>query len=638
MGFSGSATPFWSDEMKTLELLAPARNLETARAAIDAGADALYIGGPAYSARANAHNPLSDIASVIEYAHTFGVRVYITLNTLLTDEELPRVEKLMHDLYDLGVDAFIIQDPGILTLDVPPIPLFASTQFFIATPQKALFLEELGFKRLILERNLSLAEIQAIRQATTVDLEAFVHGAICISYSGQCYLSYALGGRSGNRGQCAQPCRLSYQLLDRYHNPIGRPRYWLSPKDLCHIDNLEALIDAGITSFKIEGRLKDKTYVTNVVSAYRERLDSIIASRGYQRSSPGTITRAFSPHLARSFNRGMTSYWLHGRENTHESVLSLFTQKSIGEEIGVVTFANHHFFLLDRPHDLAAGDGICFFDHHKHLQGSRINSVKEGKIFAEGSAYIRKGYTIYRNHNEAFSRLLESHPPQRTLSITIRVEETPQGLCLSATDPTGITVSLQVACDKTPAEKPEQATEVCIRQLSRLGNTPYRATHVEIDWRTPLFLPIAQLNEWRRQLIETLHRTRLSSYRRQVSSHTLPEKLPHPFSPPHTDYRLNVLNSQSLRLYRSYGIEPTQSAAESGLDLTGCPVMTTKTCLRLELGLCEKYPTYPGSRSEIPPTPLLEPLYLSTQYTLLRLEFDCEACEMRVILLSHTMR
>ncbi|MFN3659925.1 MAG: peptidase U32 family protein, partial [Brevinematales bacterium] len=529
--------------MKTLELLAPAKDLETAKAAIDAGADAIYMGGPAYSARAQAHNTTDDITSAVEYAHTFSARVYVTLNTLLFDEELPAVEKMIHELYQRGIDALIIQDMGILSLDLPPLPLFVSTQCHITTPEKARFLEDLGFQRLILERSLSLHEIHAIRKATSLELEAFVHGAICISYSGQCYLSYALGGRSGNRGECAQPCRLSYQLLDRYHNPIGHPRYWLSPKDLSLIDHLESLIDAGITSFKIEGRLKDKTYVTNVVSAYREVLDTIIAKKGYAKASSGNISRSFVPNLSKSFNRGMTSYWLHGREKKSTSVLSLYTQKSIGEFLGIVFFANHQFFLLDREHHLTAGDGICYFDKNKNLHGTRINIVKDGKIFPEVGKFIRKGYPIYRNHDEKFSHLLQTHPPKRTIPITITVEETSAGLCLFATDPAGISAFLDIACTKTLAENPELATENLTRQLSRLGNTPYQISSVEIHWQNPLFFPMSQINQWRRELIEKLHTTRLSNYHRLLFTHHLPEKLSFSFSPSFVDYRLNVLNS-----------------------------------------------------------------------------------------------
>ncbi|MFN4217142.1 MAG: peptidase U32 family protein [Brevinematales bacterium] len=625
--------------MKTLELLAPARDLETAKAAIDAGADAIYMGGPAYSARAQAHNSIEDITSAVEYAHTFSVRVYVTLNTLLFDEELPAVEKMIHELYQRGIDALIIQDMGILSLDLPPLPLFASTQCHITKPEKARFLQELGFQRLILERSLSLTEIHAIREATSLELEAFVHGAICISYSGQCYLSYALGGRSGNRGECAQPCRLSYQLLDRYHNPIGHPRYWLSPKDLSLIDHLESLIEAGITSFKIEGRLKDRTYVTNVVSAYREALDTIIAKKGYTKASSGNISRSFISNLSKSFNRGMTSYWLHGREKKSASVLSLYTQKSIGEFIGIVTFANHQFFLLDREHHLTASDGICYFDKNKNLQGTRINTVKDGKIFPEVGKFIRKGYPIYRNHDAEFSHLLQTHPPKRTIPITITVEETAAGLLLSATDPAGFTAFLDITCAKTLAENPELATENLTRQLSRLGNTPYQISSVEIHWQNPLFFPVSQINQWRRELIDKLHTTRLSHYHRLLLPHHLPEKLSFAFSPPFVDYRLNVLNSRAFSLYTSYNIQPSEMGAEKGLDMTGKVVMTTKTCLKLELGLCERFPPYHDDRVEIPPhTKPLEPLYLSTSQTLLRLEFDCQACEMRIILISHKKR
>ncbi len=624
--------------MRELELLAPAKDLATATAAIDAGADAVYIGGPAYSARMNAHNSLEDIAEVIQYAHGFHVRVYVTINTLLFDDELSEVEKLIHQLYEVGADALIIQDMGILMLDLPSIPLFASTQCHITTPEKARFLEELGFKRLILERSLSLAEIKAIREVTTVELEAFVHGAICISYSGQCYLSYALGGRSGNRGQCAQPCRLSYQLLDRYQNPIGRPRYWLSPRDMCQIDNLEALVDAGVTSFKIEGRLKEVDYVTNVVAAYRQKLDEIRVKRGYPLKD--TVELGFQPQLAKSFNRGFTSYWILGREKTKESVLSLSTQKSIGEYIGDVSFANKHFFLLDREHNIVAGDGICYFDWQKNLQGARVNTVKDGKIFSDGASFIRKGYKIYRNHDEAFTRFIKSHPPKRIILVSLLLEELPYGISLTVTDVTGLSVRQEFSCDKTYAENPDQATEVVSRQLGKLGNTPYRLRELVLRWEKPLFIPVGRLNEWRRQVIEAFHQERIRSFPRLESEHVLPESMTTPLAGMEWDFRLNVLNEKARLLYERYGFRVHERGAESGLDLTGRRVMTTRTCLRLELGLCDRYPHYEGQGKEFlkaSPKPL-EPLYLATQYTLLRLEFDCQCCEMHVYLVSHNKR
>ncbi|URA09210.1 peptidase U32 family protein [Thermospira aquatica] len=624
--------------MRNIELLAPAKDVVTAKAAIDAGADAVYIGGPAYSARMNAHNSLEDIAEVIHYAHGFHVRVYVTINTLLFDDELPVVEKLIHQLYEMGVDALIVQDMGILMLDLPPVPLFASTQCHITTPEKARFLEEVGFKRLILERNLSLSEIQAIREATTVELEAFVHGAICISYSGQCYLSYALGGRSGNRGQCAQPCRLSYQLFDRYHNPLGKPRYWLSPRDMCQIENLEALVDAGVTSFKIEGRLKDADYVTNVVAAYRQKLDEIRAKRGYPVRD--TVEFGFQPELVKSFNRGFTSYWLQGKEKTTESVLSLYTQKSIGEYLGEVTFVNKSFFLLDRPHNVVAGDGICYFDWQKNLQGARVNTVKDGKIFSDGVAFIRRGYKIYRNHDEAFTRFLETHPPKRFVFVSFLLEELLHGVALTVTDESGLSVREDFPCEKNYAENPIQATEVISRQLGKLGNTPYRLKEFIFRWEKPLFIPIGVLNEWRRQMIHALHQQRIQSFTREEKRNVLPESITTPLADHEWDFRLNVLNEKARLFYEKYGFRVKEWGAEKGKDLTNCLVMTTRTCIRLELGLCERYTHYEGQGKECLkgiPEPL-EPLYLATRYTLLRLEFDCQMCEMRVYLVSHTKR
>ena len=621
--------------MKTIELLAPARDVETAIAAIQSGADAVYVGGPSHSARAAAHNSLDDIARIREFAHTFGARVYLAVNTLIYDNEFDAIQRILWDAYERGVDALIVQDYGILTLDLPPLPLFASTQMTITTPEKARFLQELGFKRLILERALSLEEIRAIREATTIDLEAFVHGAICISYSGQCYLSYALGGRSGNRGECAQPCRLSYQMLDRNQNPLGHPRYWLSPKDMAQIDHLEELINAGVTSFKIEGRLKDVAYVTNVVSAYRQSLDAILSKRGWKKASLGEIEHTFVPNISRSFNRGFTSYWLKGKKNATTSVLSLYTQKSIGEYIGEIVFANKHFFVLDREHDLGPGDGICYFDERKQLQGTRINSVNDGKVFPDVGAFLRKGYAIYRNHHEQFEKFLRTHPPRRFIHITINVRETASGVEVQACDEQGISATVGMELQKQYAKNPQLLSQTWENQLAKLNATPYRLKQISFQWEAPLFAPVATINELRRQLIERLHKTRLEGFVREEVKLTLPKQIELPLSQEEWDFSLNVVNQRAKQLLEQYGFQIKEMGAETGLDLTTRRVMKTRICLRMEVGLCPRYQQYKGTT--LPP-PVLEPIYLSTKYTLLRLEFDCEKCEMSIILVSHKIR
>jgi len=418
------------------ELLAPAQNLECGLAAIDAGADAVYIGAARFGARAKAGNSLADIEALAQHAHTYWARVYVTLNTLLYDDELPQAVRLAHQLHDIGVDALIIQDVGLLECDLPPIPLIASTQMHNHTPERVAFLEAVGFRRVILARELSLAQIKAIRQATTIELETFVHGALCVSYSGQCLMSYAIGGRSGNRGECAQPCRRVHSLVDGNGAVIVKDRHLLSLRDFNLSAHLGDLLDAGVTSFKIEGRLKEKTYVVNVVSAYRRALDRELAARDLAKSSSGRSSVDFTPDLNKTFNRGYTTYYLHGRA---EPPGSIDTPKMVGEVVGeVVAVDRRSFRLAPGATELRNGDGLCFFDAEGVLQGTVVNAVNGSTITPNSMEHIRKGTRIYRNHDHVYLRQLEKSQPARTIAVQFTLEESPEGFTLTAEDEDGI--------------------------------------------------------------------------------------------------------------------------------------------------------------------------------------------------------
>ncbi|MEJ2208280.1 MAG: U32 family peptidase, partial [Anaerolineae bacterium] len=398
----------------SIELLAPAQNLDVGLAAIDSGADAVYIGAPQFGARARAGNSLDDIAALVRYAHTYWARVYVTVNTLLYDDELPQAVALLHRLYDIGVDAAIIQDVGLLEGDLPPLPLIASTQMHNHTPERIAFLEAIGFRRAILARELSLAQIRAIRARTSLELEAFVHGALCVSYSGQCYMSYAVGGRSGNRGECAQPCRRHYRLVDAEGRTVVEDRHLLSLRDLNLGARLGELLDAGVTSFKIEGRLKDRAYVVNVVSWYRQQLDRLLAERGLVRSSSGHSHVDFEPDVTKTFNRGYTTYFVHGRR---ESPGGIDSPKMVGERVGTVHAVEGDQVTLSTDLALHSGDGLTWFDPGRELTGTLVNAVERRgnrvQVTLEDTRGLRPGVDIYRNRDQAFLRRVEQSRPVR---------------------------------------------------------------------------------------------------------------------------------------------------------------------------------------------------------------------------------
>lgn len=600
-----------------IELLAPAKNTEFGKTAINYGADAVYIGAPHFGARASVSNTIGEIEQLIRYAHLFNAKVYAALNTILFDNELPIAEKLIRELYEAGADGIIIQDMGILELNLPPIPIHASTQTHNNTPEKVLFLEKVGFKRVILARELSLQEITEIRGKTTVELESFVHGALCVSYSGQCYMSQAVCGRSGNRGICAQPCRSAYDLVDRNGDKIVSHKHLLSLKDLNLSRYIPALMDAGITSFKIEGRLKDVQYIKNVVTYYRREIDNVLTEKKeYSKSSLGKTIYHFVPDPEKSFNRGFTTYFVEGRK---EKPGSFLTQKSLGKKIGKITELGANWFKADGE-GLSNADGICYFDTNGNLTGTFINNVSGSKYFPKDMNELRVGLEIYRNHDQQFEKLLANDAPERKIEIKLSLTDWDKGIQLEGTDEDNITARVQLEIEKIPAEKIDFAKHQITGQLSKLGNTPFNAAGIDIKTNTTYFIPASALNQLRRNLVTLLEEKRLHAYKTERVEF-IKTNIPYPEK--HLTYFGNALNLLAVKFYNRHGVEKIEPAYETLQTHENNVVMTTKHCIRYQLDVC---PTHQKSSKK-----LNEPLYLKDNKHTYRLEFDCKQCLMRVI-------
>lgn len=608
---------------RAIELLAPARDADTGIEAVRHGADAVYIGGPGFGARAAAGNPVGDIARLADYAHTFGARVYVTLNTILYDDELPAVERLVHQLHRAGADALIVQDMGLLRLDLPPIALHASTQMDNRTPEKVAFLARAGFEQVVLARELSLADIRAIHAATPVALEAFVHGALCVSLSGRCYASQYCFHRSANRGECAQFCRLAFDLVDADGKTIVRDKHLLSLRDMNRTPDIEAMMDAGVSSFKIEGRLKDTAYVKNITAHYRRAIDDVIRRRpgDYCRASFGTSTCSFTPNPAKSFNRGFTDYFLHGR--TRAGVASFDTPKAMGEAVGRVAAVGARSFTVDGGARFANGDGLCFVDASGRLRGFRVNRAEGGRLFpATMPQGLASGTPLFRNADHAFDQLLGRPSAERRLTLDIRLSETEGGYRLSLDDEAGRHTTLDVCAPHDDARTPQ--ADNLRRQLTRLGDTPYAAGRVELDLRGERFIPASQLAEWRRQAVGAL----LRQPARQTRTRILYDKAADhadastAYTTRELDYTANVANRLARDYYTSHGISRTAPAYELRPPHEAV-LMTCRHCLRAELGHC--------ARRHDAPAPWREPLALRLpDGRRFPLSFDCRHCQMLV--------
>lgn len=603
-------------KQRKIELLAPAKNLECGIAAIDHGADAVYIGAPKFGARAAAVNSLEDIAALVEYAHLYNARIYVTVNTILKDEELQETEKMIWALFRAGVDALIVQDMGITGLDLPPIPLHASTQMDNRTVEKVRFLADAGFRQVVLARELSLREISKIHEACPdVPLEIFVHGALCVSYSGQCYVSQACFGRSANRGECAQFCRLPFSLVDAEGRVIVKDKHLLSLKDLNQSDELEALLDAGASSFKIEGRLKDVSYVKNVTAAYRRKLDAIFARRKeYVRASSGSCRYAFNPQLDKSFSRGFTHYYLHGRT---KDVFSFDTPKSLGEEMGTMKEARGNYLTVAGLKSFNNGDGVCYIDEQGKLQGFRINRVEGNKLYPQEMPRIKPRTVLYRNFDQEFEKILARKSSERRIAVSVRLTDTPFGFALTLTDEDDNSVTLSLAREKEPARTPQE--ENLKTQLAKFGNTPFEAVRIDIDFVGNWFLPASVLADFRRQAVEKLISARRINYRRELfvlkpTAHAFPQST--------LTYLGNVMNGQAVSFYAGHGVASIAPAFERA-PAEKAVLMFCKHCLRYSMGWC---PVHQRERS-----PYREPYYLvSTDGKRFRLEFDCKNCQMKV--------
>lgn len=603
-------------KQRKIELLAPAKNLECGMAAIDHGADAVYIGAPKFGARAAAVNSLEDIAALVEYAHLYNVRIYVTVNTILKDEELKETEEMIRALYRVGVDALIVQDMGIAGLELPPIPLHASTQMDNRTAEKVRFLADAGFRQVVLARELSLREIGKIHEACPdVPLEIFVHGALCVSYSGQCYVSQACFGRSANRGECAQFCRLPFSLVDSNDRVIAKDKHLLSLKDLNQSEELEALLDAGASSFKIEGRLKDVSYVKNVTAAYRQKLDAILARRKeYVRASSGSCRYAFKPQLDKSFSRGFTHYFLHGRTR---DVFSFDTPKSLGEEMGTMKEARGNYLTVAGLKSFNNGDGVCYIDEQGKLQGFRINRVEGNKLYPQEMPRIKPRTVLYRNFDQEFEKILARRSSERKMAVAIRLADTAFGFALTLTDEDDNRVTLSLPRAKESARTPQE--ENLKTQLAKLGNTPFEAERVDIDFTENWFLPASVLADFRRQAIEKLIAARRINYRRELA---VLRPTTHAFPQTTLTYLGNVMNARAASFYAGHGVASIAPAFEQ-TPVEKAVLMFCKHCLRYSMGWC---PVHQRERS-----PYREPYYLvSTDGKRFRLEFDCRNCQMKV--------
>ena len=601
---------------RPIELLSPAKDLNCGIEAINHGADAVYIGAPKFGARAAAGNSLEDIRELCEYAHLYGARIYVTLNTILKEDELEEAERMIWDLWRVGTDALIIQDMGITRLNLPPIPLHASTQTDNRTPEKVRFLEAAGFTQVVLARELSLNEIRRISEATTVPLEVFVHGALCVSYSGQCYLSAALSGRSANRGECAQYCRLPYTMVDATGTEIVTHKHLLSLKDMNRSDQLEALLDAGVSSLKIEGRLKDVGYVKNITAYYRKKLDAVLSRRPeYRRASAGRSTYTFEPVAEKSFNRGFTPFLVEGRT---ADITAFNTPKSLGEPVGTVKEIKGNSFTVAGLKQLSNGDGLVFFNRKGELEGFRVNRVEANRVFPLDMPQLTPKTPLYRNFDQAFDKLLAKPSAERKLSVEIEFLDNPFGFTLCMEDETGARIMLTEPFAKELARRERQDN---IRtQLSKLGNTPFEASKVVVGLSENWFVPSSLLADMRRRGVEKLLEARRARYPRETVKRVQPS-VSIPFPERQLTYLGNVANGKARSFYQDHGVEQIDPAFELS-PRKDVPLMFTKHCLRYSMGWC---PTYQKDKS-----PYKEPYYLLYKDTRLRLQFDCKHCQMLV--------
>ena len=608
-------------DIQTLELLAPAKNLECGIAAIDHGADAVYIGADHFGARAAAGNSTDDIARLCSYAHQFGARVYVTVNTIVYDNEIDSVRRLLKRIGEAGADAILVQDMALVSMlsDIG-LEMHASTQTDNRTADKVEWLRGLGFKRVVLARELSVDEIAEIHaKHPDVELEVFVHGALCVSYSGQCYASQYCFQRSANRGECAQFCRLKFDLVDAEGKVIEHDRHLLSLKDMCQIDNLERLAEAGAVSFKIEGRLKDVTYVKNVTAAYSRRLDEIVAAHPdkYRRASFGRVDYGFDPDLRKTFNRGYTTYFADGRQ---PDIFSPDTPKALGEYVGKVKEVKRQCLTVSGVASFANGDGLCFINADRQLEGFRVNRAEGNHLYPSSMpCNLRQGVALYRNNDQQFERLLSRPSAVRRLSITMSLSATESGFALDVATEDGRKARVEAKAEHTVAQKPQH--ENIVRQLSKLGTTIYDCTNITIPDDFPWFVPSSLLAQMRRDACAEVSEHSLTSKNPSPQTvHLSPLTYKNPSRPP---YLLNASNTLAVEFYRQLGVEAsafeTQKKHGEGEKLMQC-----RFCLRHALGYCVNK----GGRKPQWKEPLFLRLPDGRKF---QLQFNCKRCEMYLL-------
>jgi putative protease len=621
--------------MKKLELLAPAKNLQQGKSAVNYGADAVYVGAPMFSARASVGVNIEDIAELVRFSHRYNAKVYAALNTILFDNELEKAQQIIHQLYNVGVDALIIQDMGILELDLPPIPLHASTQTNNRDLQHIQFLEKVGFERVILARELDLKTIRDIYENVNVGvkhasplfgLETFVHGALCISYSGQCYMSFEATKRSANRGECAQFCRLSFTLKDENEKLIFRDKHLLSPKDLNLSNRLNDLIDAGITSFKIEGRLKDENYVKNVVSFYRKKLDEIILQRlDCQRVSFGSTEISFVPSLEKSFNRGFMEYFIDGKD-AQLCVSTMDTPKSKGEYLGKISKIEKYFFEIDnKTIQFQNGDGLCFVNKDGVFTGLNINKTNDSKIFPNQFNGLFVGTKIYRNFDFAFEKQLKNDSTIRQIKVEISIRETAEHLELSGVLENGIEHYKSIPKSSAQANDFQKNIETIRKQLEKSGGTIFNVSLKDVEKSNVLgYYPISVLNHMRRDFLDELLELIDENYRQTLQEPQCPSVGSLRFSkrPEYPEktltYKHNVSNRLAKQFYQKCGVQNIEPAFELN-QKPDADLMTTKFCLNREFGKCDK-----TKETQHATSPLVSS---NNEYSIF---FDCENCEMKI--------
>ena len=608
-----------------LELLSPAKNAEYGIEAINHGADAVYIGGPAYGARAKAPNTVADIERLVKHAHRYHAEVFVTLNTIFHDNELEGAREIVQQLYEIGIDALIVQDMGLLEMDLPPIQLHASTQTDIRTVEKAQFLDQVGFSQIVLARELDLKTIQQIADATSCNLEFFVHGALCVAFSGQCFISHAHTGRSANRGECSQECRLPYRLEDAQGRVIGNDKHYLSMKDNDQSANLRALIDAGISSFKIEGRYKDLPYLKNATAHYRQLIDEILNDMPeFAKSSSGSCSFTFTPQPEKTFNRSATDYFVNGRK---ADIGAFDTPKFAGEEVGKVTKVGKDYFEMTSTVELHNGDGLCFFDVHKELVGMRINTVEGNRLTPnEMPEDMRRGMTLFRNRDHAFMRLLEKDSAVRKIDVDLNFYETPDGFALIVTDEDGCSATAFIQQEKQPAQNLEKAETNLRENLTKLGGTDFSLRDLELSISQAWFVPASAVNALRRDVIEQLIQARLDSYQRPAKKS--PAVPPAIYPEDTLSYLANVYNKKARAFYEKHGVKMIAAAYEANQELDEVPLMITKHCLRFSHGMC---PKEAKGVIGVQGTVTAEPMTLINGNDKFTLKFDCKPCEMHVM-------